>query len=118
MAPNGTEEEKGMTAFELGVLTSRVQGVIERMDRMERSVGERITTLSGQMTDFARELRTLAEGYVRRQDFDALRSQIAELQQAQARFSPLTSLLWDSVRWVLIAVAGALLALVIVRKPL
>ncbi|MBX6391916.1 MAG: hypothetical protein IRY96_00455 [Burkholderiales bacterium] len=125
-----------MKDFELGVLTSRVDGAIDRIDRFERSVSERLASLSVQMNDFARELRVLAEGYVRREELerrtsdtsaamqklydklDGIENDIAELREREAAARPLSSIGWEVLRYAVVALTAAMLASVLTHSVL
>jgi hypothetical protein len=112
------EKESRSMGFELGVLTSRVQGVIERVDRFEQSVSRQMGDMKAQITEFGTALRTLAEGYVRREewvqfkldaktkddklerDIDTIATLVRDLKLAEAGSKPLIKMGWEAVKWL------------------
>src|SRR5580700_9390804 len=77
-ADEDTKMAPTMDPFQLGVLTSRVQGVIERVDRFEASVGTQISGVSAKVDNVAQALQTLADGYVRREQFAELKRAVED----------------------------------------
>lgn len=120
MADQEESKISGINAYEFGILTSRVQGVIERIDRMDAGVSRQMVEFKSQLTEFGSELRRLAEGYIRREEFMQFKSElarrndkldhdidtIAELVRAAAVKTagqqPYMSMLQEAVKWLLI----------------